>query len=72
MTSTAARADAVTYELRRPVAWLMINRPDARNALSKDVRDGLYAGVHRFNDDDRARVLVLTGAGSRATWRLER
>jgi enoyl-CoA hydratase/carnithine racemase len=58
--------DAVTYQLSGPVAWLTINRPEARNALSKDVREGLYAGVHRFNADDQAKVLVLTGAGDRA------
>jgi enoyl-CoA hydratase/carnithine racemase len=30
------------------------------------VRDGLFAGVRRFNADDTAKVLVLTGAGDRA------
>lgn len=59
-------SDEVTYELRGPVAWLTINRPQARNALSRAVRDGLYAGARRFNDDAAARVLVLTGAGDRA------
>jgi enoyl-CoA hydratase/carnithine racemase len=57
---------ATTYELRGPVAWLTINRPEARNALNSEVREGLFAGVRRFNDDDAARVLILTGAGDRA------
>lgn len=55
-----------TYELRGPVAWLTINRPEARNALNQQVREGLFAGVRRFNDDPAAKVLVLTGAGDRA------
>jgi enoyl-CoA hydratase/carnithine racemase len=59
-------ADEVRYELVRGVAWLTINRPDARNALNKAVRDGLFEGVHRFNADGEAKVLVLTGAGDRA------
>ncbi|PRZ42059.1 enoyl-CoA hydratase/carnithine racemase [Antricoccus suffuscus] len=59
-------SDATTYELEGPVAWLTINRPDSRNALSKDVRDGLWDGVRRFNDDDAARVLVVTGSGDKA------
>jgi len=59
-------SDPVRYELAGGVAWLTIDRPDARNALSKAVRDGLFAGVRRFNDDRDARVLVLTGAGDRA------
>lgn len=57
---------SVTYELRDGVAWLTINRPEARNSLNKAVRDGLFDGVRRFNADDAAKVLVLTGAGNRA------
>ena len=48
------------------VAWLTINRPEARNALSKGVRDGLWAGFRRFADDADAAVLILTGAGDKA------
>lgn len=58
--------EAVRYEVVRGVAWLTINRPEARNALSLAVREGLFAGVRRFNADDEAKVLVLTGAGDRA------
>jgi enoyl-CoA hydratase/carnithine racemase len=58
--------DVVTYEVDDGVAWLTIDRPEARNALSAEVRAGLWAGVRRFNDDDSAAVLVLTGAGDRA------
>ena len=58
--------DVVRYETAGPVAWLTINRPEARNALSAAVREGLFAGVRRFSEDDSARVLVLTGAGDKA------
>lgn len=57
---------AVSYEVRNGVAWLTINRPTARNALNREVRDGLLAGATRFNDDPAAGVLVLTGAGDKA------
>lgn len=56
----------VTYEITDRVAWLTINRPEARNALSKAVRDGLWDGFRRFADDADADVLVLTGAGGKA------
>jgi enoyl-CoA hydratase/carnithine racemase len=56
----------VRYENEGPAAWLTIDRPQARNALSADVREGLVAGLRRFNADDAARVLVLTGAGDKA------
>jgi enoyl-CoA hydratase/carnithine racemase len=58
--------EPVEYVVTNGVAWLTINRPEARNALSRAVRDGLFAGVRRFNADDEAKVLVLTGAGDRA------
>jgi enoyl-CoA hydratase/carnithine racemase len=58
--------DEVRYEVVRGVAWLTINRPQARNALNRAVRDGLFDGARRFNADDTAKVLVLTGAGDRA------
>jgi enoyl-CoA hydratase/carnithine racemase len=64
--TTAVVTDAVTYELRGAVAWLTINRPEARNALNRAVRDDLFDGVRRFNEDDDAQVLVLTGAGDKA------
>jgi enoyl-CoA hydratase/carnithine racemase len=56
----------VRYELEGPVAWLTINRPEARNALSAAVREGLLHAVRRFSADAAARVLVLTGAGDKA------
>ncbi len=56
----------VRYERRGPAGWLTINRPEARNALNKAVRDGLWDGIRRFNADDDAKVLVLTGAGDKA------
>jgi len=66
VTTRPVAAEAVTYEVVRGVAWVTINRPEARNALNKAVRDGLFAQVRRFNEDDDAKVLVLTGAGDRA------
>ncbi|MCU1486667.1 MAG: Enoyl-CoA hydratase/isomerase [Actinomycetia bacterium] len=56
----------VTYDVVDGVAWLTIDRPEARNALNASVRQGLWDGMHRFNADDSAGVLVLTGAGDKA------
>jgi enoyl-CoA hydratase/carnithine racemase len=56
----------VGYQERNGVAWLTIDRPEARNALSKEVRDGLWEGTRRFVADGSAAVLVLTGAGDNA------
>ena len=59
-------SDVVRYEIEDRVAWLTIDRPEARNALSKAVRDGLWEGFRRFAGDEDAAVLVLTGAGEKA------
>jgi enoyl-CoA hydratase/carnithine racemase len=58
--------DAVTYEVLDGVAWMTICRPEERNALGRDVREGLWSGVRRFNADDDAAVLVLTAEGDKA------
>jgi len=55
--------DLMIYELRDGVAWLTMNRPEARNALNEALREGLRRALARFADDDGARVAVLRGAG---------
>jgi enoyl-CoA hydratase/carnithine racemase len=58
---------ALVYEMAgNGVAWMTINVPEKRNALTEDVRRAMFAAVDDFNADDSARVLVVTGAGDRA------
>lgn len=45
---------------------ITINRPEARNALSLDVQDGLARALNEVEYDDAVRAVVLTGAGERA------
>lgn len=45
------------------VATLTMNRPEARNALSSEMRAGLDDAFHRFEHDDSVRCVVLRGAG---------
>lgn len=56
----------VRFERRGPAAWLTIDREERRNALSASVIGELVEGLARAGVDDRARVVVLTGAGDRA------
>ncbi|MEY9836538.1 enoyl-CoA hydratase/isomerase family protein [Streptacidiphilus sp. EB103A] len=59
--------DAVLFEARDDgVAVITLNRPESRNCLARDVREGLYAAWDRFERDGRLRVAVLTGAGQKA------
>ncbi len=54
---------AVLYEREGAVAWIVMNRPEARNALNEAVREGLWASLTRFRDEEDARVAVLAGNG---------
>lgn len=46
-----------------PVRLLTLDRPEVKNALSRELRDGLLEQVVGAGADDAVRVLVLTGAG---------
>ncbi len=59
-------ADPVLFERRQGVAWLTIDRPEARNAINQAVREGLFAGFREFIGDDSSQVLILTGTGDQA------
>lgn len=59
-------SDEVLYEVSEHAAWITINRPEARNALNKAVRDGLKDAFVAAEGDDEVRVVVLTGAGDKA------
>ncbi len=48
------------------VAVVTLNRPDAMNALSAELRSALCTQMQRIRDDDTVRAVVLTGAGNRA------
>jgi enoyl-CoA hydratase/carnithine racemase len=59
--------DPVRYESRPDgIAILTINRPDTRNCLSREVREGLRAAWVRFEADPQARIAILTGSGEKA------
>ncbi|HEV7771283.1 MAG TPA: crotonase/enoyl-CoA hydratase family protein [Solirubrobacterales bacterium] len=56
----------VRYERVGAAAVLTIDRPARRNAVDAAAAELLRQGLHAFEADDDARVLVLTGAGEEA------
>ena len=56
----------VRYERLGSAAVLTIDRPERRNAVDAATAGLLRQGFDRFEADDGARVLVLTGAGGEA------
>ncbi len=57
---------AVLYEKRERIAYVTINRPEAMNAINRDVREGLGQAFEDFRQDQEAWVAILTGAGEKA------
>src|SRR5437660_7850326 len=65
-TDFVPATDELRYERRGSVALLTFNRPQARNAMTWAMYEGLYAACEHVDADDRVRVLVLRGAGEKA------
>jgi len=58
--------ERVSYELRGATAILTIERPERRNAVDVVTAGELLDGMRRFEADDDALVMILTGAGDQA------
>jgi enoyl-CoA hydratase len=58
----------VDYQLDGHVAVITINRPEARNAVNRDVAEGVEAAIDRLEGDDDAWIGILTGARTDKGW----
>ncbi len=54
--------DATLYEVKKGAAWITLNRPDNRNALSSILVTELWQHLQAANSDDEVRSIVITGA----------
>lgn len=59
----AADEPVVLTEARGSVLVVTLNRPDARNAVNREVALGMAGALDRLDEDDALAVGVLTGAG---------
>ncbi len=55
--------EATLYEVRDGAAWITLNRPENRNALSAVLVNELHAHLQTALADPAARCIVLTGSG---------
>ena len=53
----------VDVELDDGIAWVMLSRPEKRNAMSPDLNDEMVRILDTLEVEPRAKVIVLTGAG---------
>ena len=56
-------AETVLYEKRDRIAFVTLNRPDAKNAIDPDTHEALCRVWVEFRDDREVDVAILTGAG---------
>lgn len=56
----------VLYEKRGKIAYITLNRPEAMNALSREVFRLLREAWMGVRDDDEVWVAIITGAGDKA------
>ena len=57
--------NTVLVEFEDGIAWVTLNRPEKRNAMSPALAAEMIAGDGRARDrSTRCKVLVLTGAGN--------
>src|SRR6202522_1654026 len=53
----------VLVEFEDRIAWVTLNRPEKRNAMSPPLNDEMVKVLEGLEVDDRCGLLVLTGAG---------
>jgi enoyl-CoA hydratase len=54
---------AVVYDKDEQIVTITLNRPEALNAINRQLRQELGEAVERFDQDPEARVAIITGAG---------
>jgi enoyl-CoA hydratase/carnithine racemase len=55
--------ESVAFEVKGQVGWITLTRPEARNALSRDMVLAMTAQLRAWREDAGVRVVVLTGTG---------
>ena len=56
-------ADTLIFDVRDGVGWIILNRPEARNAMNPEMREGYLSALARCGEDPDIRAVVLTGTG---------
>lgn len=54
---------SIDYEVVRGAAWIRLNRPEDRNALSRTLVNDMYDALVTANASDDVRSIVITGNG---------
>jgi enoyl-CoA hydratase/carnithine racemase len=63
---TESTAGSLIVRREGPLAWLVVNRPAAHNALNAEVWRGLTSAFRALQSEIEVRVIILRGAGDEA------
>ena len=63
MANTKIGGNTVKVEFDEGIAWVFLNRPEKRNAMSPTLNNEMIQVLTSLETDDRCSVLVLSGAG---------
>jgi enoyl-CoA hydratase len=63
MTTDSLGTSNLRLEREGPIAWCVIDRPHARNALTPAMYFGIKRAVRLVNSDPELRALIITGTG---------
>ena len=57
------RMENIIIRYEKPIAWILLNRPDKLNALSPKLLSELSTALDKIEDNNEIRVVVITGVG---------
>jgi enoyl-CoA hydratase/carnithine racemase len=58
--------DETIFQIEPPLAFLTLNRPQARNAMTWGMYEALHRACEEVDRNDAIRVMILRGAGGKA------
>src|SRR5256886_13787557 len=56
-------AETLQFRIENGVGWIVLNRPEARNAMNPEMRQAFVEALARAAEEPDVRAVVLTGAG---------
>ena len=62
----AKKYETVLIEKGKGITWLIMNRPDKRNAMSPQLHLDMDDALDDLATDSETEILILTGAGDEA------
>jgi len=58
-----SQTGSLLFRVENGVGWIVLNRPEARNAMNAEMRQAYLDALARCGEDDAVRAVVLTGTG---------